>query len=158
MVAVAIPVSVCVCVPNADPVNAGALIVPVAVVECVCVPRALPANVGAVTVPAGVKLTVPFVPAGVNEAVPLVPAGVPALTAEEVAELPVKGSAPTEVKLPVKACASTVKLGAVALQAVVEPVPAAILVAAQLPEVVDDALVPRGVILTVPLVPVAVRV
>ena len=46
---------------------------------------------------------------------------------------------------PVNVCAVTVKFGAVPLHAVVEPVPAAIFVAAQLPEVADAALVPAGV-------------
>lgn len=46
---------------------------------------------------------------------------------------------------PVKVCAETVNAGAVALQAVVDPVPAAILVAAQFPVVALAALVPAGV-------------
>ena len=46
---------------------------------------------------------------------------------------------------PVKASAGTVMFGAVALQAVVEPVPAAMFVAAQLPLVAVAPLVPAGV-------------
>ena len=47
-------------------------------------------------------------------------------------------------------------MGAVALQAVVDPVPAAILVEAQFPVVALAALVPSGVMLTLPFVPAAV--
>ena len=54
--------------------------------------------------------------------------------------------------VPVKVSAGTVRLGAVALQAVVEPVPAAMLVAAQLPLVAVAAFVPCGVPALVPLV------
>ena len=54
---------------------------------------------------------------------------------------------------PVKISAGTVRLGAVALQAVVAPVPAAMLVAAQLPLVAVAAFVPVGVpALVAPLV------
>ena len=42
-------------------------------------------------------------------------------------------------------CAVTVRFGAVALHAVVEPVPAAMFVAAQFPEVAEAPLVPAGV-------------
>ena len=55
------------------------------------------------------------------------------------------------------------RFGAVALQAVVDPVPAAILVAAQFPEVALAALVPAGVpplvapVVAVPLVPAGVK-
>jgi hypothetical protein len=64
---------------------------------------------------------------------------------------------------PVKVSAGTVRFGAVALQAVVEPVPAAMLVAAQLPEVAVAALVPAGVPalvapdVAVPFVPAGVK-
>ena len=47
--------------------------------------------------------------------------------------------------LPVNVCAVTVRLGAVALHAVVEPVPAAIFVAAQFPLVALVEFVPAGV-------------
>ena len=89
-------------------------------------------KVGEELVPDGVKLTVPFVPAGVKLAVPFVPVAVRVWVCVASAE-------------PVKVCAVTVRLGAVALQAVVEPVPAAILVAAQFPEVAEAPLVPAGV-------------
>ena len=69
---------------------------------------------------------------------------------------------------PVKVSAGTVKFGEVALHAVVDPVPAAMFVAAQFPEVavaplvplgvpaVIAAFVPAGVNETVPLVPAGV--
>jgi len=64
--------------------------------------------------------------------------------------LPVKVSAGTvcvwvDRALPVKVSAGTVRFGAVALHAVVDPVPAAIFVAAQFPEVAVAELVPAGV-------------
>lgn len=62
-----------------------------------------------------------------------VPAGVPPVTALEVA------------LDPVKVCAATVRFGAVALQAVVAPVPMARFVAAQLPVVALVAFVPVAV-------------
>jgi hypothetical protein len=45
----------------------------------------------------------------------------------------------------VNVCAVTVRLGAVPLHAVVAPVPAAMLVAAQFPDVAEAAFVPAGV-------------
>lgn len=72
------------------------------------------------------------VPSGVNAAVPFVPAAVTECVCVAKAE-------------PVNTCAVTTKAGAVALQAVVDPVPAAMLVAAQLPDVADAPLVPAGV-------------
>ncbi len=125
-----------------------------------------PVNAGIELVPAGVKAAVPFVPAGVNAAVLLVPEGVKAAVLfVPVAVVvcvcparaePVKVSAPTVVDDPVKVSAGTVRFGAVALHAVVEPVPAAMLVAAQLPLVAVAPLEPRGVIDTVAFVPAGV--
>ena len=46
---------------------------------------------------------------------------------------------------PVNTCAVTVRFGAVALQAFSDPVPAAMFVAAQLPDVALAPLVPAGV-------------
>lgn len=63
---------------------------------------------------------------------------------------------------PVKVSAGTVRFGAVALQAVVDPVPAAILVAAQFPLVAVAEFVPEGVpaevapVVVVELVPAGV--
>jgi hypothetical protein len=93
-------------------------------VGCETVPvrvACVPVNAGAEFVPAGVKLAVPFVPTGVKVCVC-------------VAMLE-----------PVKVSAGTVRFGAVALQAVVEPVPAAMLVAAQFPLVAVAPFVPAGV-------------
>ncbi len=124
--------------------------VPVAVVACACVASADPVNVGAATVPVNVAACPVNVSAGT---VPLEPVNVCVCVAS--AE-------------PVKVCADTVRFGAVALQAVVAPVPAAMLVAAQLPDValapfvpagvpaVIAAFVPAGVKLAVPLTPVGV--
>lgn len=84
---------------------------------------------GHATVPAGVKDTVPLVPAGVKLTVPFV--GTPA--GHALANVPA-------VNAPLWPSAGTVKLGAVALQAVVEPVPAAMLVAAQFPLVLVATL------------------
>ena len=53
---------------------------------------------------------------------------------------------------PANVSAGTVRFGAVALQAVVDPVPAAILVAAQLPDVAVALFVPAGVPAPVELV------
>jgi len=72
------------------------------------------------------------VPAGVKLAVPLVPVAVTVWVWPAMAE-------------PVNTWAVTVRFGAVALQAVVEPVPAAMLVAAQFPLVALAPLVPAGV-------------
>ena len=80
---------------------------------------------------------------------------------------PVKVSAGTVcvwvlMAAPVKVSAGTVRFGAVALQAVVEPVPAAMLVAAQFPDVAVAVFVPAGVpaevapVVVVELVPAGV--
>lgn len=122
---------------TAFPVKVCALIVPAGVNVCVWVLIALPVKVwalvvlddplnvgtptGHATVPDGVKDTVPFVPVAVRVCVCVASAE------------------------PVNVSAGTVRFGAVALQAVVDPVPAAILVAAQLPEVAVAPLVPAGV-------------
>ncbi len=85
-------VSVCVCVPSAEPVNVSAGTVP-----------PLPLNVGTpagqATVPAGVKAAVPFVPAGVKLAVPFVPVAVKVCVCVASAE-PVNVSAGTINELP----------------------------------------------------------
>ncbi len=114
-----------------DPVKAGAELVPAGV------------NTAVPFVPTGVKFAVPFVPAGVNAAVPLVPEGVK----EAVLLVPVAVVVWVCVLKaePVNVSAGTVRFGAVALHAVVEPVPAAIFVVAQLPDVVVAPLVPAGV-------------
>src|SRR4029077_9172226 len=91
----------------------------------------VPVKAGAEFVPAGVNAAVLLVPAGVKAAVELVPAGVSVCVCVARA-------------LPVKTSAGTVRFGAVALQAVVEPVPAAMLVAAQLPEGGVAPILPAG--------------
>jgi hypothetical protein len=129
---------------------------------------------GHAIVPAGVKLAVEFVgtPAGQEsvcvcaEPAPVEPfVGTPAgqdsvCVCAEPAPLvtaePVKVSAGTVVLEPVNVSAGTVRLGAVALQAVFEPVPCEMLVAAQLPVVAVAEFVPKGVTVTVPFVPAAV--
>ncbi len=59
------------------PVNVGTELVPAAVSVCVCVPSAEPVKVSAGTVPAlPVNVGAEFVPTGVKAAVLLVPAGV----------------------------------------------------------------------------------
>lgn len=123
------------CVPSADPLNVGIEFEPLGVTVCVCVPSALPENVGWVNTPAAIVGTPAghaTVPAGVKAAVPFVPVAVNVWVWPERAD-------------PVKVCAVTVRLGAVALQAVVDPVPAAILVAAQFPLVALAPFVPAGV-------------
>ncbi len=142
-------VTECVCVPSALPenapavsvgtpagheiapsANAPAVFVPVGVKLCVCVANADPVNAPAVCVgtPAGHAI----VPAGVKAAVPFVPVAVKVCVCVERAD-------------PVKVWAVTVRFGAVALQAVNDPVPAAMLVAAQLPLVALAPFVPAGV-------------
>ena len=62
---------------TALPVNVGTELVPAAVSVCVCVPSAEPVKVSAGTVPElPVKAGTELVPAGVNAAVLFVPAGV----------------------------------------------------------------------------------
>lgn len=125
--------------------NTGVATLPVSV-------DALPVNVGAELVPAGVKLAVPFVPAGVKLTVLLVgtPAGHATVPAGVNAAVPL---VPVAVVVwvwvpsadPVNVWAVTVRLGDAALQAVAEPVPAAMLVVAQFPLVALAPLVPAGV-------------
>jgi hypothetical protein len=114
------------------PLNVGALMLPVAVVLWVWPASALPENVGT---PAGqdrAPVSVAWEP--VKAGAELLPAGVA-----------VKVWVWVERAEPVNAWAVTVRFGAVALQAVAEPVPAAMFVVAQFPEVALAPFVPAGV-------------
>lgn len=131
---------------TAFPVKFGCDTVPLGVRVCVCVGKAEPVKVSAGTVPGD----------PVNVSAGTVPA------------LPVNVSAGTvcvcvAIAEPVNVSAGTVRFGDVALQAVVDPVPAAMFVAAQFPLVAVAAFVPAGVpadvapLVAVPFVPAGVK-
>ena len=106
-------VSVCVCVPSAEPVNVGAANV------IVFAPRAIVVPASAVIVGVPLLLVVNLVPVAAAVVVAFVPAGVPAETADVTcAEVPVKVGAATD---PVRVACVPVKLG-------VEIVPAGVYV------------------------------
>jgi hypothetical protein len=132
-------VSVCECVPIADPVNVSAGTVP-----------ALPVKVSAGTVPA------PPVKVGTPAGQATVPAGVPALIAAFVPVAVTCGATPVEV-FPVTSLGAAVVADAVAAL----PVNVCVCVARALPENVGtpagQAIVPLGVKLAVPFVPAGVK-